>query len=350
VTVRVGLRCDAGIQTGVGHMLRCVALAEELASRTVQVAFFGAFDEVPWARAQLASRGFARHAAPGDAAGLVAVARDHRLDAMVLDSYTLHPSAAGALRSAGVISLAIVDGDARGQDADLFLDQNLGAEQQPLARAGGPGRRLAGLRYVLLRDAVRAERPAAPPAPREANPPRVLCYAGGTDPFGAVAVLARLVVAAGDTGVDLTVVVARDELRAAVPSGPGISVIGPTDDLPRRAAGADLVVCAAGTSIWELLCVGTPAVVVWLAENQREGYTRTVGAGLAAGLGRLDDLRVGCVQSEQAEATLRRLLTGASERADLAARGWRAVDGQGRVRVADAVLSEVGRRAAAVAN
>ena len=31
--VRVGLRCDAGATRGVGHLVRCVALAEELARR-----------------------------------------------------------------------------------------------------------------------------------------------------------------------------------------------------------------------------------------------------------------------------------------------------------------------------
>jgi spore coat polysaccharide biosynthesis predicted glycosyltransferase SpsG len=342
VTVaRVGLRCDAGIDTGVGHLVRCVALAEELVGRGVEVSFFGAVDGVPWAGAQLADRGFPRYAAAADAAGLVATAEAHGLDAMVLDSYSVDPEVAGALGAAGVLTLAIVDGDARGQAADLYLDQNIAAELHPTVGATH-GRRLAGLRYVLLRDAVLAARLAAPPGPRAAVRPRVLCFAGGTDPFGAVPALARLVLATG-LAVDLTAVVARPELAAAVPTdGGGVTLLPPTDDLPRLAAAADLVVCAAGTSTWELLCLGVPAALTWVAENQRHGYARTVARGLAAGLGRLEDLR-----TDQAVATLHRLLTGPAERAELAARGWRAVDGRGRARVADAVLAEVSRRAVA---
>jgi spore coat polysaccharide biosynthesis predicted glycosyltransferase SpsG len=347
--VRVGLRCDADVQTGVGHLVRCVALAEELAARTVQVAFLGTVDGVPWARAQLTDRGFPLYAGPVDAAGLVATAREHGLDAMVLDSYTLDPGAAAALRAHGVATLAIVDGDARGQAADLYLDQNLGAERHPLAGDAG-GRRLAGLRYVLLRDVVRAARPADPPAPRPTNRPRVLCFAGGTDPLGAVPVLARLVLAA-EVPVELTVVAARPAVRAALASMPprraAITVRSLTDDLPRLAAAADLVLSASGTSTWELLCLGVPPALTWVADNQRLGYARAVGEGLAAGLGRLDELDTpGSPAAEAAVATLRRLLTDPVGRAELGARGWQAVDGRGRARVADAVLAEVRRRAA----
>ena len=83
---------------------------------------------VGWAAAQLAARGIPVHPGPDTPAGLVEAAHRHALDALVLDSYELDPAGAGALRAAGVVTLAIVDGDTRGQDADLYLDQNFGAD------------------------------------------------------------------------------------------------------------------------------------------------------------------------------------------------------------------------------
>jgi spore coat polysaccharide biosynthesis predicted glycosyltransferase SpsG len=107
------------------------------------------------------------------------------------------------------------------------------------------------------------------------------------------------------------------------------------------------VLSASGTSTWELLCLGVPPALIWVAENQRLGYDRTVDEGLAAGLGRLDELRSpGSPGAGAAVATLRRLLTDPAGRAELGARGWSAVDGLGRARVAHAVLAEVSRRAA----
>ncbi|MGW5673280.1 spore coat protein, partial [Micromonospora sp. NPDC003776] len=159
--IRVGLRCDAGPRRGVGHLVRCVALGEEFRARGAHVELLGSVAGVEWAARQLAARGIPHHPGPDTPAGLVAVAREHALDVLVLDSYELDPACAGALRAAGIGTLAIVDGDTRGQDADLYLDQNLGAA--PVAPAD---RLLAGTRYALLRREVLDRRPrAAPPTP-----------------------------------------------------------------------------------------------------------------------------------------------------------------------------------------
>lgn len=151
-SARIGIRVDAGVTTGVGHVVRCLALAEELASRGAEVVFLGEVG-VSWLLDELTARCLPPRPGPWESAELVKTAREHRLDAMVLDSYSLDPTCAAALRRAGVTTLAIVDGDLRGQVPDLFLDQNLDSELSPVALPEG-SRRLAGLRYALVRDAV----------------------------------------------------------------------------------------------------------------------------------------------------------------------------------------------------
>ncbi|WP_091446233.1 PseG/SpsG family protein [Micromonospora yangpuensis] len=339
------MRCDAGPVRGVGHLVRCLALAEEFLARGHTVEFFGTVEGLDWAARQLADRGIARHPGPQHPAELVAVAARHRLDVMVLDSYELDPASSGALRAAGVVTLAIVDGDTRGQDADLYLDQNLGAAYDPPL----PGRLLAGTAYPLLRDTVRAARPAAPRAAVPADRPRVLAFFGGTDAFGAAPVLTRLLLATG-CPMELTVVVGRPDVAgelAALAPGPGqtLRAVGPTDELPTMITVADLVVSAAGTATWELCCLGTPAGLVCVVDNQRESYHRVVAEGIVAGLGELPALAAAGPAGEAARAdavgTLRALLTSPQRRAELAARAWSTVDGQGRARVADAVLALV---------
>jgi hypothetical protein len=65
------------------------------------------------------------------------------------------------------------------------------------------------------------------------------------------------------------------------------------------------------------------------------GYERAIATGAAVGVGVLSDLKV---DPSAAAAVLRKLLTDPVERARVAAAGWKLVDGQGRVRVADALL------------
>ncbi|MEV1075892.1 PseG/SpsG family protein [Micromonospora parva] len=343
-TVRVGLRCDAGPRRGVGHLVRCLALAEEFLARGADVTVFGTVERLDWAIAELAARGIPLLPGPDSAADLVEAARRHELDVLVLDSYDLDPAGAGALRAAGVYTVAIIDGDSRGQVADLYLDQNFGAELPGLA-----GRLLAGSGYALLRDSVINARPPVAPPATAVSRPRVLAFFGGTDAVGAAPVLTRVLVAAGHP-MDLTVIVGRPEIEAEIEDvtpgrGQIIRPVPPTTSLPALITEADLVVSAAGTSTWELCCLGAPSALVCVVDNQRESYTRVVRHGLAAGLGELPELTAGGVAGRAARATAARTLHGLlstpQRRATLAARAWSTVDGQGRARVVDAVFDAV---------
>lgn len=347
MNVSIGLRCDAGRTMGSGHLVRCLALAEELLARGYQVQLLGDIDQVPWALAEVERLGIPRHPATRTPEELVAAARRLSLAAVVIDSYVLDPRCAGALRAAGVPVLAVVDGDLRGQEADLYLDQNLDAEaaSPPLP----PGAtRLAGVRFALLRDVVRRRRPPAPRAPK-AGVPTVVAFFGGTDPFGAAPVLARLLVATGApfTATVVTATAHAAEEIAAIACGPGqrLTAIGNTPDLPGLVHTADLVVSAAGTSTWELLCLGVCPALVRVADNQRIGYDRMLARGLAVGLGAIDELRHPGPAADRAVRELAALLADPARRAEIAGRGWALVDGAGRERVADALLAAIDRRA-----
>jgi spore coat polysaccharide biosynthesis predicted glycosyltransferase SpsG len=341
VTVTVGIRCDAGARTGVGHLVRCVALAEELLARGLSVHFLSDLGGLEWAAQQLTSRGLPWHPAPFETVGLLAAADRLGLDAVIIDSYDVPAEHSAALRASGRAVVAIVDGDLRGQDADIFVDQNLDAELQKPALPPGAVR-LAGLDYALLRRMVRELRPVTAPTAASTRTPKVVAFFGGTDAYRAAPVVGELL---ARTGMDCeaTIVAADESLRTdllAIPTEAGqrFEIIAPTDDLPKLLADADLVISASGTSTWELLCLGRPAALVWVVDNQITGYGRTTVHGLAAGLGHLPDLSGRTIAAGAAVDVLRKLLVSPTTRSELAARAWSAVDGNGTSRVADALL------------
>jgi RimJ/RimL family protein N-acetyltransferase len=91
----------------------------------------------------------------------------------------------------------------------------------------------------------------------------------------------------------------------------------------------DLVVSAAGTSVWELCCLGVPTALVCVADNQEAGYRRVLERGAAVGLGSA----VPGLDHDAAVATLQQVLGDRALREQLAAAGPRLVDGLGAWRV-----------------
>jgi spore coat polysaccharide biosynthesis predicted glycosyltransferase SpsG len=335
---RIGVRCDVGPTRGIGHVMRCLALAEELRDRGAEVVFVSDSYTVPWANDQILSRGLAVEPAVWSPDEHLELFSRLALDAVVVDSYDLEAAVYSAVRRSGLPVLAVVDGDLRGAEADLYVDQNLGSElDSPALPAGST--RLAGLDYVLLRDEVLTLRPAQPPQPATTATPRVFAFFGGTDAYGAGPHAVRAL-AATALPFDATVVAPRPALVDAIGSAPlaagqRVGTIGPTSRLAAEVVASDLVISASGTSTWELLCLGAVAGLVCVVDNQMMGYQRAVATGAAAGIGVLSELGK---EPERAVPVLRRLLTDQPERARLAAAGWRLVDGKGRARVADALL------------
>jgi spore coat polysaccharide biosynthesis predicted glycosyltransferase SpsG len=322
--------CDVGPRYGVGHLMRCIALAEGFSARGASVVFAADVGSVPFALSQLRARGFAHVPAPEGVEDHLRVLREQGATEAVIDSYHLPLEVYRAVTET-LPTLALVDGDPAGREAHLLVDQNIGAEDDSWTLPAGTVR-LAGLDHALMREEILVRRPAEPRA-SVAEPPRVFAFFGGTDAFGAGPVLTRSLVATGHP-FDLRVV-APTPWAEPVEAGPGqrITVIGPTDRLADEVLAADLVISAAGTSSWELLCLGAACGFVCVAENQRTSYGRTVAQGLGLGLGDLDSLRF---DAGPATGLLARALTDAQLLAGLRKHGWQRVDGNGRNRVLDA--------------
>jgi spore coat polysaccharide biosynthesis predicted glycosyltransferase SpsG/RimJ/RimL family protein N-acetyltransferase len=303
------LRADAGPSIGVGHLSRCVALAEAAVARGWRVSFTGAVTGADWLLARLSTLDVPV-GAPGDLAEQAEAA-----DIVLVDHYGL-----GELPDVRAVSrlVSMEDGPFGRRAADVVVDANLMTGPRP---ADGTGVVLAGPRFAPLRSDVVAAR-----GPRTAGDPLhvVVAMGGGAAADAVAAALTAL----RDTEIPMSV----DAISAApvqVRPGPGqrLTVRPPTPTLPALLAEADLVVSAAGVTLLELCCLGVPTALVQLADNQAAGYRAAVDQGLAAGLGGVADL---------AGPPLRDLLTDPGRRAALGRAASSVVDGRGAARVLDA--------------
>lgn len=333
----VVFRCDVGAHAGVGHLMRCLALAEEFRSRGIDVVFSAAAATVPLADRQLRRRNVPCIPAPESADGHRRMIEALDPSLVVIDSYRLTATVYEAVRSTGVPVLAIVDAHPGGREADVYLNPNLGGEAMNTNLLPG-STFLGGLGYSLMRDEVLAGRELTKSGD-DGNTPRVLAFFGGTDPFGAAPVLARKLIS---TGLPFEATVVASD-RASVQSlralpartGQHVTVIGPTSRLVAELQSADAVISASGTSSLELMCLGKATGLVCVTGNQEPGYAGLIRTGGVLGLGFLEDLRTTTTVPE----ALLALLSDPDRRVELRERARQLVDGHGRRRVVDVTLT-----------
>jgi spore coat polysaccharide biosynthesis predicted glycosyltransferase SpsG len=326
---RVGIYCDLGPQIGAGHAVRCTALAESLARRGLTPTLVGGFARVPWVAQQAAGLELIEAQTVDE---FVALAPTQGWSGLVVDSYLASPHHWRQVRGLGIPVLAVDDDATRALPVDLVLNQNLASvDYDYTARTQAPA--LRGPRYALIRTSIAGARPPAyEHRPRTEGPLRVLVVLGGTDATsGGIAVAERLL----GTGhpLDLRLLTAdAGVLRAIdsmpVPPGSRIEAVPSLPDVAPLMSWADLAVSAAGSTVWELCCLGVPMALVTVAVNQEDNYQHLLANDLAMGLGPLADLR----QSTESIAWI-------FDRArldEVGSRAWAAVDGRGADRVADA--------------
>lgn len=307
------LRADAGPGIGVGHLARCVALAEEARARGWRVVLSG--ETAGWFAGDLDLTVLP----PAD--DLAAVAADVGADVVLVDHYGL-----GELPEVRAVATlaSLEDGPFGRRAADVVIDANLASGER---QEDGSGTVLRGPRYAPLRAEVRAARQARRSV--GGTPPRVVVVMGGGAAGAAVgAALAAL----RDTGLPMTVQAITAAEFPMPPAAPGqhFAVQGPVTGLPALFAEADLVVSAAGVTLLELCCIGVPTALVQIADNQSAGYAAAVRAGVATGLGTT-------VELANASDALRHVLLDADLRAALGRAARSTVDGWGARRILDAV-------------
>jgi UDP-2,4-diacetamido-2,4,6-trideoxy-beta-L-altropyranose hydrolase len=339
------LRADASAVLGIGHVVRAQTLAAALMAAgwraTIVTSDLPAGLE---GRIDDAGIGLLR-LSPGSSARTEPVEIADRLGPdvalVVADHYGLDASWFEAIhaRFPAAIRMAVDDLADRPLPVELVLNQNLGAADGAYAALVPAGSRvLAGPSFALLRPEFAALR--ARGRVRDGRIERILVSFGGADPPD---VTGRAVVGLDGIGVPVDVVVGAAyphlaRLRSIMADQPTTTLHVDTASIAELMDHADLAVGAAGTASWERCSLGLPAVIVRLADNQRDVTAALVAAGAAQSLG----WHATITAADVAQAV--RALRSEPERvAAMSVAAAAVTDGLGAGRVVDVIESIVGR-------
>ncbi len=217
-------------------------------------------------------------------------------------------------------------------DCDIFVNQSI--EPDGMRFGEDVLDKLIGPRYALLRPSFRRARVCGGSGKEEG---RVLLLCGYTDERNLTERLFDAMDGApGVRAIDVVLgaanmhreCVQRRLRRAATPSHLHVDPA-PLASLMARAS---LAVTAAGSTCWELACLGVPMVTVVAAPNQAPVARTLMAAGAGGSVGDVDDT----LDMRLREQVVGLLADGARRR-HMAARGQDLVDGFGAVRVARAI-------------
>jgi spore coat polysaccharide biosynthesis predicted glycosyltransferase SpsG len=156
----------------------------------------------------------------------------------------------------------------------------------------------------------------------------ILVATGGGDPTGRAGDTAQAIAEASPGA--RTMLVTGPYAAAADEAGGSVLTVRAPDSLHDLLAATDLAVITAGQTMLEALALGTPAVAVPAAENQRSGAESLAELGAIVTAEGADPSAIGEVARE---------LAGDSDRRRaLSARAQETIDGGGAIRVARRLL------------
>ena len=306
------IRCDASPSIGIGHLMRCLVLADAWRAAGGRAVFAMAAD---LGRDRLAAHELAPLASEGDPAEVIALAARTGARWVVIDHYGLDAAYLGALAGAGLQTLAIDDLAAHAFPVDVLVNSSADATRDQY-RLAPHTRCLLGPEFALVRDVYRRARPARPAGePLET----VLVSFGGSDPedrtlavVTALALLARppricAVLGPGYAGriAETQAIVVRRDLA----------------DLAQPMRTSQLMIGAGGSTAWEACCLGLPMILWPFVANQQ---------GLAASLARLG---AAALATDASDVAARIAALTPATLAHMAGAAWDLVDGDGATRI-----------------
>lgn len=298
--LRVIFRTDASVRIGIGHVMRCLTLAEALRELGAECRFICREHEGHLLK-QIRQRGFDAYGLPvaagvsesigldeqhvsgqsdwlgadwaTDAAQTIVSAGGTAVDWLIVDHYALDARWERAIRPICHRLMVIDDLADRQHDCDVLLDQNYYRNQDQRYQGLLPKHcnTLLGPAYVLLRPEFEKARQGL--RTRDGIVKRMVVFFGGSDPKNQTRVVLAALKNVKTPDISVDVVVGhtnpnRQLIQVLCDQLPAVTYHCNVSNMAELMVNADLGIGAGGSAMWERCYLGLPTITVVFAENQ----------------------------------------------------------------------------------
>ncbi|MET3698887.1 UDP-2,4-diacetamido-2,4,6-trideoxy-beta-L-altropyranose hydrolase [Bacillus oleivorans] len=303
-------RVDASVEIGTGHVMRCLTLAERLREKEVEIFFI--CRELPGNLNHfIESKGFFVHRLKNaddkiekitnhshwlgvhwktDVLETIEVLQSQNMiDWLIIDHYAIDKQWEEKVRPF-VKNIMIIDDLAdRKHDCKILLDQNFFKNYRNRYDSLVPNHclKILGPKYALLRSEFLDEKLQRK---RDGNIKRIFIFFGGIDLTNETAKTLEAIRLLKREDIKVDVVLGRacphkekiKKLCLMIPNTTYFCQVNHIADLMGK---ADLAIGAGGTTTWERLFLGLPAITLITAKNQADILTALDDAGAVWNLG-----------------------------------------------------------------
>lgn len=310
--MKVAFRVDASSEIGIGHVMRCLTLADALRKHGATIRFVSRvmpaqmvqmmqernheFRLLPKRVNERGTPEFAHShwldvTQPVDAGDTMEVLGDHVWDWVVVDHYAIGAAWEAALRMNNLRILAIDDLADRAHDCDVILDQNYyeNAENRYDSLVPDNCVKALGPSYALLREEFYET--AKVTTERDGLIRKILVGFGGSDPTNETAKVLQALNGPDFYKFQIDVIIGsvnenKNSLFDRYAENSRIHFHENATNVASLMSQADLSIGAGGAMNWERGFLGLPSVVIVVADNQAETSEALHRAGIVLNLGR----------------------------------------------------------------
>ncbi len=338
----IAIRANGGDRIGLGHIRRCLSLAQAMSRQGAEVRFITNADQ--GTVEMIRRHGFDLAAIDPAADFEETRAAVHRFGAaaLLVDSYDIDSNYLADMRAQVGLLVVIDDVADRRLPVDMVINGNI---YGPDLAYDVPAETilLGGNAYAILRQefAEETDRQIAGKARQ------ILLTVGGSDAQGLTLRLMEWILGADDDLV-LSVVVGpffndRDKISEIAAAKPGrVRALYNPSDMRELMLETDLAVTGGGQTTYELAATGTPAVAVTISDHQLWNLQALAAGGSLVYVGSAGDPEL----KAKLLPELDRLRNDPQARRLMSERGRALIDGRGADRLAAAIISECAQRAA----
>jgi len=299
--MKVIFRVDASLEMGIGHVMRCLTLAQTLKDDGVNVEFIcrkhegnlvdkiylsgfnvyelDAIDSVK-VSGKLTHSSWLRVSQQQDASDCIDILKLVEVDWLIIDHYAINEDWHCKLKPYCEKIMVIDDLADRKHQCDILLDQTYGRQKEDyLPLTPKRCKLLLGSQYALIRPEFSKWRNYS--LNRRINPKfnRILVNMGGVDTGNITGkVVKELQACALPKDIVIVIVIGKgfpylEDIQLIVESMPYKSEIKvDVDNMAEIMADSDIAIGASGSTTWERCCLGLPTIQLLIAKNQETAF------------------------------------------------------------------------------